>query len=49
MTDPDFDPTVAAPEDLPPVSSEEAAEIVENDPALQRAGADADSDADSED
>jgi hypothetical protein len=37
MTNPDIDPTVAAPADIPPMSSEEAAEIVRNDEALQAA------------
>ena len=40
MTDPDIDPTLGAPEDLPPMSSEEAAEIVQEDEALKAAGRD---------
>jgi len=38
MTDPDIDTTVGAPADVPPMSSNEAAEVVENDQALQDAG-----------
>ena len=39
MTDPEID--VDAPDDEPAMSNEKAAEVVENDPALQEAGADA--------
>jgi hypothetical protein len=42
VTDPDAETPVATPEDedVPPMSSEKAAEVVENDPALQETGAD---------
>jgi hypothetical protein len=40
MTDPDIDPTLGAPDNLPPVSSEDAAEIVQEDEALKAAGRD---------
>ena len=39
MTDPEID--VDAPDDEPAMSHDKAAEVVENDPALQEAGADA--------
>jgi hypothetical protein len=45
MTARDTDATIGAPEDLPPVSSEEAAEIVRNDDALNAATADSSEDA----
>jgi hypothetical protein len=45
MTDKSFDPTLFAPMDLPPVSSEEAAEIVRNDEALKAADSDSTEDA----
>lgn len=38
MTDPEVD--ADAVDEVPPMSHEEAAEVVENDPALQEAGAD---------
>ena len=43
MTDPEIETPVATPEDedTPSMSSEKAAEVVENDSALQQAGADA--------
>jgi hypothetical protein len=40
VTDPEIDTTITEPEDVPPMSSEEAAEVVENDQVLQEAGAD---------
>jgi hypothetical protein len=40
VTDPEIDNTIAEPEEVPPMSSEEAAEVVENDQVLQEAGAD---------
>jgi hypothetical protein len=40
VTDPENDTTTAEPEDVPPMSSEEATEVVENDQVLQEAGAD---------
>jgi len=42
MSDPDIDPTIGAPADVPPMSNEEAAEIVQEDDALQAAGSDSD-------
>ncbi|AGL21524.1 hypothetical protein [Actinoplanes sp. N902-109] len=44
MTDPSIDPTVTGPEQVAPVSSEEAAEIVRNRDSL-KAGNAADEDA----
>jgi hypothetical protein len=41
VTDPDTETAaVDASEEVPPMSNEEAAEVVENDPVLQEAGAD---------
>ncbi len=46
MTYFEMDPTLVAPEDLPPMSSEEAAEIARTDEALNEAGSDPDEDED---
>ncbi|HEV8569177.1 MAG TPA: hypothetical protein VGQ92_19205 [Actinoplanes sp.] len=48
MTYFEMDPTLVAPEDLPPMSSEEAAEIARIDEALNEAGSDPDEDEDQE-
>jgi hypothetical protein len=40
VTDPETEPAVDAAPDVPPMSSEKATEVVENDPALQETGAD---------
>jgi hypothetical protein len=51
VTDPESDVAVDTPadDDKPAMSNEKAAEVVENDPALQEAGADSSSDAPSSD
>lgn len=38
MSEPNIDTTIAAPENVPPVSNEEAAKIVQDDTALREAG-----------
>jgi hypothetical protein len=43
-----FDPTLGAPEDLPPMSSEEAAEIARRNEALDETNSDPDEDEDEE-
>jgi hypothetical protein len=40
MTNPGIDPTLGGPQDLPPMDSEEAAEVVRQDEAMQKAGRD---------
>jgi hypothetical protein len=49
MTDKDVDGTLEASADLPPMSSEEAAEVVRNDEALKAAGSDSTEDAATDD
>jgi hypothetical protein len=48
MTYFELDPTLGAPEDLPPMSSEEAAEIARTDEALNAADSDTADDEDEE-